>query len=71
MSNQNPPSDISSRRADWLAVLFVLIFPTIGTIGYFVLLDGLPPTIQKAATDERAFATPSLRPSPFRTLVWQ
>jgi uncharacterized protein len=52
MSNQEPVLEIesqskTSRRADWIAVLFVLIFPTIGTIIYFVGLDGLPPTIQK------------------------
>jgi membrane protease YdiL (CAAX protease family) len=45
----NDLSSVPSRRADWLAVLFALLFPTLITWVYFVLLAQSPPWLQKSA----------------------
>jgi hypothetical protein len=39
----------TNRRRDWCAVLFALVFPTLITVVYFILLAGRPAAIQQTA----------------------
>jgi hypothetical protein len=45
----SPADERVSRRSDWGAVLFALVFPTLLTLVYFILLAGHPSAVQQGA----------------------
>ncbi len=44
-----PAIEDANRRRDWCAVLFAIVFPTLITVVYFILLAGHPAIVQQGA----------------------
>lgn len=44
-----PAINAAIRRRDWCAVLFALVFPTLITVVYFIMLAGYPAIVQQTA----------------------
>ena len=40
---------LANRPRDWCAILFTLVFPTLLTVVYFILLAGHPAAVQQGA----------------------
>ncbi len=49
LRSMNPAAENTNRRRDWYAILFALVFPTLVTVVYFILLAGHPAAVQLGA----------------------